>query len=323
MDWDRLRVFYHVAEAGSFTRAGRQLHLSQSAISRQIAALEDELGVSLFHRHARGLLVTEQGDLLYRAAREVYGKIAMTEARLTDSKQRPDGHLTITATTGFSLVWLMPRIVDFMDRYPEISISLRIEDGELDLSMREADVGIRLNRPTQPDLVQRHLMTIKLHFYASPHYLRAWGTPTSLEDLEKHRMILYDHGPLKHLVSPSWLPRAFGDDRPQRRPAVTVNSMLGMRRAVESGLGVAILPDYVIESFDKMVRLEIDAPLPPIEAWFVYPEELRRSARIEAFRDFLLEQIAESRERTRAEALLTAASNNAAMGRIPAPAPGR
>ena len=295
MDWDRLRVFYHVAEAGSFTRAGDLLNLSQSAVSRQIGSLEESLGVSLFHRHARGLLITEQGDLLYRAAREVYGKIVMAEAKLTDSKQRPSGHLTVTATTGFSIVWLMPRIVDFMDLYPEISISLRIEDGELDLSMREADVGVRLNRPTQPDLIQRRLMTIHFHFFASPHYLKAWGAPKTLEDLEKHRMILYDHGPLKSLVSPEWLPRAFGEGRPQRRPALTVNSMLGMRRAVENGLGIAILPDYVLEGSDKKVRLDIDAPMPTAEAYFVYAEEQRNSARISAFRDFLLEKVAATR----------------------------
>ena len=156
MDWDKLRIFHTVAEAGSFTKAGEQLNLSQSAVSRQISALEEQLHLTLFHRHARGLLVTEQGDLLYRTAREVYGRIAMAEAQLTDSKDRPDGHLTVTATTGFSVIWLMPRIVEFMDRYPEISITIRIEDGELDLSMREADVAIRMMRPQQPDLIQRH-----------------------------------------------------------------------------------------------------------------------------------------------------------------------
>ena len=296
MDWDRLRIFYHVAEAGSFTRAGEQLHLHQSAVSRQIGALEAGLGVSLFHRHARGLLMTEQGELLYRTAREVYGRIAMTEATLTDSKRRPRGRLTVTATTGFSIVWLMPKIVDFMENYPEISIALRMEDKELDLSMREADAGIRLGRPTQPDLIQLPLMTLRFHFFASPRYLKDWGTPETLKDLENHRMIVYDNGPLKDVVNPGWLSHAFGYDRPpQLRPAMTVNSMLGMRRAVENGLGVAILPDYVLEGSDLHQRLEIDAPLPKVKAYFVYPEEQRHSARIGAFRDFLLEKIAASR----------------------------
>lgn len=295
MDWDRLRIFYHVAEAGSFTRAGEQLHLHQSAVSRQIGALERSLGAILFHRHARGLMVTEQGDLLYRTAREVYGKIAMAEASLTDSKRRPSGPLTVTATTGFSFVWLMPKIVDFMEDYPEISIALRMEDRELDLSMREADIGIRLGRPTQPDLIQLPLMTMRFHIFASPHYLKVWGTPKTLDELGNHRMIVYDNGPLKEVVSPPWLLHAFGGDGPPRRPAMTVNSMLGMRRAMESGLGVAVLPDYVLEGPDLYQRLEIDAPLPEVRVYFVYPEEQRHSARIGAFRDFLLEKVAEGR----------------------------
>ena len=298
MDWDRLRVFFHVAEAGSFTKAGKHLNLSQSAVSRQISALEADLGVELFHRHARGLLVTEQGDLLYATAREVFGKIVMAEAKLVDSKQRPAGRLAVTATTGIAMIWLMPRIVEFMDRYPEISVSLIIDDADLDLSMGAADVGIRLFRPTQPDLIQRRLMTISFHFYASPHYLKAWGTPRTLKDLEKHRIIMYDNGPLRDLVNPAWLPRSFGADRPQRHPAMTVNSVLGMRGAVQNGLGIAILPDYVLRSSDQQVIVEIDAPLPTLTAYIVYPEEQRRSARIAAFRDFLVEQVA-AQERQR------------------------
>ena len=100
MDWDKLRIFHAVAEAGSFTHAGESLNLSQSAVSRQISALEDSLRVALFHRHARGLILTEQGELLYRTAHEVFGKLAMTEALLTESKDRPSGRLKITTTVG-------------------------------------------------------------------------------------------------------------------------------------------------------------------------------------------------------------------------------
>ena len=293
MHWDRLRIFFHVAQAGSFTHAGRQLNLSQSAISRQIAALEKELGVELFHRHARGLIVTQQGDMLYATASEMFGKVAMVERKLADSKKRPAGHLSVTTTTGFAMVWLMPRIAEFMDRYPEISISLLIDDAELDLSMGEADVGIRFFRPTQPGLIQRRLKTIYFNFYASPDYLKTWGTPTSVEDLEKHRVIMYGHGPMRNLVNPAWLPRSFGIDRPRHHPALTINSVLGMHNAVESGLGIAVLPDYVLRRTDRQVRVDINAPLPVFTAHIVYPEEQRGTARIAAFRDFLVEKVSQ------------------------------
>ena len=113
MDWDKLRVFHAVAEAGSFTHAGETLNLSQSAVSRQISALEESLNVPLFHRHARGLILTEQGELLNRTARDVFTKLAMTEAQLSESRERPRGPLKVTTTVAFGSLWLTPRIREF------------------------------------------------------------------------------------------------------------------------------------------------------------------------------------------------------------------
>ena len=100
MDWDKIRIFYTVAEAGSFTRAGDDLGLSQSAVSRQISALERELKAPLFHRHARGLILTEQGDLLFRAARDMKMRLETTRGRLIETSERPSGELKVTATVG-------------------------------------------------------------------------------------------------------------------------------------------------------------------------------------------------------------------------------
>src|SRR5580765_6512702 len=143
MDWDKLKVFHAAAEAGSFTHAGERLGLSQSAVSRQVSALESELSVPLFHRHARGLILTEQGELLYRTAHEVFSKLAMAEAQLGESKDRPKGGLKVTATQAFGSAWLTPNLVEFVELYPDVEVDLVLEDRELDLSMREADVAIR------------------------------------------------------------------------------------------------------------------------------------------------------------------------------------
>src|SRR5579863_6393020 len=188
MDWDKLRVFHAVAEAGSFTHAGDALNLSQSAVSRQISALEESLAVPLFHRHARGLILTEQGELLFRTARDVFAKLAMTEAQLSDSREVPSGRLKVTTTVAFGTLWLTPRIHAFVEKYPDIQVSLVVDDGELDLAMRQADVAIRMQPPRQPDLVQRHLMTLQWTVYASPQYLERFGTPHSVEELDKHRL---------------------------------------------------------------------------------------------------------------------------------------
>ena len=295
MDWDKLRVFHAVAEAGSFTHAGDTLNLSQSAVSRQISALEESLRIPLFHRHARGLILTEQGELLYRTAHEVFAKLALTEAKLADSKERPKGSLTVTATVGFATVWLTPRIAEFVDLYPEISLTIICEDRELDLSMREADVAIRMRAPVQPDLVQRHLMKVHFHAYASAAYLKEWGTPRTPEDLDRHRVITYADGPLRRVIDPNWLLRAGDGSRSQRRPALKVNNILGMLYAVDSGLGIAAMPDYIVKDHDGSVRVLADMEGPTLDTYFVYPEELRHSKRIAVFRDFLLQKVKQAR----------------------------
>ncbi len=218
MDWDKLRVFHAVAEAGSFTHAGEALNLSQSAVSRQISALEESLSVPLFHRHARGLILTEQGDLLYRTAREVFAKLAMTEAMLSESKDRPKGPLKVTTTVAFGSAWLTPRIREFLELYPEIQVTVVVDDTELDLSMREADVAIRMSPPRQPDLVQRHLMTVRYHVYASPEYLKKYGTPQRPEDLDKHRIIVYGSDARPPIRNTNWLLEAGARPGFERHP---------------------------------------------------------------------------------------------------------
>src|SRR5487761_2668855 len=253
MDWDKLKVFHAAAEAGSFTHAGERLGLSQSAVSRQVSALESELSVSLFHRHARGLILTEQGELLYRTAHEVFMKLEAARTKLTDSRERPNGELKVSTTPGIGVHWLTPRLGEFLDLYPDIHITLLTTDEELDLAMREADVAIRLRQPTQPDLIQRKLFSVHFHAYASPDYLKRFGTPRTHEELDKHRLIL-----------------------------------LGGLRACQRGLGIAMLPDYLVEENGGLVQLLGEANTLALDAYFVYPEELKAVARIQVFRDFLV-----------------------------------
>jgi DNA-binding transcriptional LysR family regulator len=295
MDWDKLRVFHAVAEAGSFTHAGESLNLSQSAVSRQISALEESLSVPLFHRHARGLILTEQGELLFRTAREVFAKLAMAEGLISESKDRPKGPLKITTTVAFGSIWLTPRIREFLDLYPEIQVSLVVDDSELDLSMREADVAIRMSPPRQPDLIQRHLVSVQVHIYASNDYVQKHGAPKRPEDLEEHRIIVYGEDARPPVPGVNWLLEVGNKPGHDRRPILTVNNTYGMLRAIMSGLGVAALPDFVASEQQGLVRILPEISGPPNEAYFVYPEELRTSKRISVFRDFLLRKVTEGR----------------------------
>jgi len=288
MDWDKLKVFHAAAEAGSFTHAGEQLGLSQSAVSRQVSALEQELSVSLFHRHARGLILTEQGDLLFRTAHDVFMQLQAARAKLTDSRERPSGDLKITTTPGVGINWLIPRLGEFTALYPEIRIQLIVTDEELDLSMREADVAIRTRKPTQPDLIQRKLFSVHFHAYASPDYLKRFGTPRTHDDLDKHRIIVLGGNVPAHFANRRWLVEIGRDAKDARTPTLTINNVLGVLRACQRGLGIALLPDYLVEENGGLVQLFGDADTLALDAFFVYPEELKAVARIQVFRDFLV-----------------------------------
>ncbi|QDH14266.1 LysR family transcriptional regulator [Formicincola oecophyllae] len=300
MDWDKLRIFHTVAEAGSFTHAGDKLNLSQSAVSRQISALEEVLGVPLFHRHARGLILTEQGEVLHRTAREVFSKLAMTQAFLSENRERAAGTIKVTTTSDFGLEWLVPRLHHFLEAYPDVEVELLLEDADLDLSMREADVAIRMHPPTQPDLIQRHLASFRVPIYASEGYLQKNGTPTSLDDMDKHTMVAFGGStlPLQHI---NWLFERLVehtqektgdrcDSKPCRTPLI-VNNVAAMTSAVASGNGIGTLPLYAVEHRDNLVRILPELECPQVDAYFVYPEELRTSKRISVFRDFLLAEL--------------------------------
>ncbi len=291
LDWDRIRVFHAVAEAGSFTRAAERLNLSQSAISRQMGALEEDLGTALFHRHARGLVLTEQGEILQAAARLVAAKMRDAEAQLSESKDKPAGHLRINTTIGFGAGWLTPHLAEFCKRYPEINLTLLVQDSEVDLAMREADVAIRLQPPTQPDLVRRKLMLGHTHLYAAESYVAARGGPETLQDLDAHDLIVYGNEAAPPAPSLNWLVHVGqGEQEPVRQAKLMVNNVIAMLRAAEAGLGIATLPDYLARN-RRLVRVLPHIEGPSFTAYFVYPEELRNSKRVAVFRDFLLEKV--------------------------------
>jgi len=290
VDWDRLRIFCAAAEVGSFTHAGDMLELSQSAVSRQIAALEEEVGVPLFHRHARGLILTEPGETLFRTALEMKLKIETARARLVDTREKPNGQLRITTTIGLGTYWLTPRLGEFLDNFPDIRVELLLIDEELDLAMRQADVAIRLRLPVQSDLVQRRLFTVHFHAYASAEYVKRHGMPKTPEELDAHRIVAYGGSAANYLLETSVLPTLGRDPRQPRSVALTVSNVSSVKRAVESGFGVGILPDYLVVQNSNLVRVLTESEMPSLDTYFVYPEELRNVARVQVFRDFMIQK---------------------------------
>ena len=293
MDWDKLKIFHAVAEAGSFTSATVNLNLSQSAISRQIQSLEDDLKVKLFERHARGLTLTENGEYVYKTAHEVISKLKEVETSLGDQKDKPSGKITITTVRSFGTHWLTPRIQEFMKLNPEIEVELIFDDKELDLSTRQADIGIFMRRPKKLNYIQRKLIDINYHIYGSNKYLENYGMPKTLNDLNKHKFISFGKGAPSPVYNPDWALKVGMKDNNKRKPIMKVNSVMGLLLAVESGVGLAALPDYLVFQSRNLIKVLPKVEGPITEAHFVYPESLRNVARVQAFRNFLYSKISE------------------------------
>ena len=293
MDWDKLKIFHAVAEAGSFTNATITLNLSQSAISRQIQSLEEELKTQLFERHARGLTLTDNGEYLFKTAHEVILKLKEVETTFSDKKTKPSGKLTITTVRSFGTHWLTPRIQEFMQLNPEIEVELIFDDKELDLNTREADIGIWMRRPKKLNYIHRKLTDLKYHMYGSNKYLEKYGYPKTVNDLNKHKFISYGKGAPSPVFNPDWALKLGMKDNKKRKSIMKVNSIMGLLLAVESGVGIAALPDYLVSLSSNLIKLIPSAEGPITEAYFVYPESLKNVARVQAFRNFLYSKISE------------------------------
>ena len=294
VDWDKLRIFHAVADKGSLTHAGEVLHLSQSAVSRQIRAREESLSVTLFHRHARGLILTEQGELLFDATSQMARRLDAAAARIRDSEDEVFGELRVTTTTGFGTLWLAPRLAKLYAKFPALKIDLMLEERVLDLPMREADVAIRMKEPTQADLIRKRLMNIKMRLYATQEYLTAHGAPKSMDDFAHHRLISQHAGTAQVAAGALLVAELMSHDIPS---TLTVNNYFGVLQGVLNHLGIGVLPDYITEDSPDLVRVLPDVESGEVPVFLAYPEELRHSKRVAAFRDFVTEEIMTYRKR--------------------------
>jgi DNA-binding transcriptional LysR family regulator len=292
IDWDKLRTFHAAAETGSLTAAAEKVGLSQSAVSRQIAALEDDLGVPLFHRHARGLILTGPGKVLQQSTGQMATIAAVAESNLKDARDRPQGELLITAPVGFGSTWLAPRLGGFMDEYPDVTLKLILDDRELDLTTLEAECAVRLWQATHADLIQRKLFSVKTSLYASQEYVEQNGAPIRIQDLDTHRIIAYGAKESDEMRVLDFALSLGRDGQKPRVAGLSINNITALVTSVAAGLGIGGLPDYLAALQPNLVRLLPDNPGPDLDVFFIYPADLRRSKRIAAFRQYLIDQAA-------------------------------
>ena len=285
MDWDKLRVFHACAEAGSFTKASTQLKITQSAISRQISALEYTINMQLFTRHARGLILTEQGEALYKMTHDIMRQLDNVQEILSDLKNKPRGILRITTSFGLGTYWLTAKMVEFQKLYKDINLELILSDTETDLRRRHADCAIRLYKPHQLDIIHKYLFTIDLHIYASVNYIKQNGIPDSLDDIAKHPIISYGESVPPLLKNLNRLEELISD---KSKPRLRINNLGGIKTAIKSGLGIGLMPNYMVNAEDDLVAILPNKPITTgFPTYFCYHESLKNSARVKAFNEFI------------------------------------
>lgn len=293
IDWNRLRTCRLVYEAGSFTKAASMLRITQSAVSRQISALEEEIGNTLFIRSNTGLLLTEVGEQFVSTINRMWEALELGLAQLNEMREAPSGPIILTTTQAFGSAWLSARLSQFHRHFPSLEVKLLLSDEtELNLRQRAADCAIRFKPPTELGLVRVLLAEFRYGIFASSSYIAERGLPETIEDLDNHDLVAFGNGIGEQPITDiNWMLGLGMSPGVHRRAAVQMNSIYGIYRAVEAGAGLGSLPFYLSERSDDLVEVLAHVPRPWIPVYFVYPEELRSSKRIKVLRDFIAEEV--------------------------------
>lgn len=295
MDWDKLRTFYSVAKVKTLTGAAASLSLSQSAVSRQISSLEENLGLQLFNRHSRGLTLTAQGEILYRSVHDVFIKLSLTQKLLQENKQAAAGTLTIAVCSFFSALWLAPRLCKFMGKHPDIHLKLQVGEENIDLHGKEADVAVHMKESSDTSLIQKSLSTFSLKAYASTQYIKKYGFPEKISDLENHRVLAYEKNVFFSSLQANWVFSAYKkEEKKPLLPKISINSFLGVYNLVKNNVGIGILPSFVTDSNKDLQPVLKNLTPPSGSIFYLYPTELRSSKKARAFQIFLTEEFAKN-----------------------------
>ena len=286
-----MAVFARVVEAGSFSAAARELALSKSAVSKQVARLEDRLGVRLLNRTTRRLSLTEAGAAFYEGCRQMLGEAEAAEAAVSHLAAAPRGTLRVNAPMSFGVLHVAPALPDFLERYPELAVEMALNDRVVDLVEEGFDVGVRIGALHDSSLIARRLAPARRLPCAAPSYVARAGAPEQPEDLREHACLLYSY----QATGREWRFRG-----PEGERRVTVSGRLetnngdALRAAALSGAGVALLPSFIIGDDLRQGRLRRLLPgwegSEPTAVHAVYPARTNLSPKVRVFVDFLAER---------------------------------
>ncbi len=268
-----MAVFRRVAEAGSFSAVARETAMSQSSVSKHVAALEERLGAKLLNRSTRQLNLTEAGSEYYHYCVRILNAFQEAEASVGKGKILPTGALRISSTTPFGKVFVLPCLNDFLQQYPDISVDYIMEDRQIDLLKEGIDLAVRVGPLEDSSLIARKIGSGKRVVVASPQYLLQHGFPKTPAELQKHNCLLYSQ-----LKSPKeWFFHSaqYGDETVQVDGRLRVSSNEAMVEAALNGIGIACLCEWHVRDYIKRGKLTVllqKYQLTPYDIHVVYPE---------------------------------------------------
>ena len=286
IDWDKLKTFYAVGKLGNITRASEQMNLAQPAISRQIINLEERLGIHLFIRHKKGLTLTKEGELLMASVTCIYSELEKVKSEIYEA-DNIQGKLKVSTALGYATHYLVPRLGEFLKQHPNMRIKLKTSSVLPDLHILECDVLIHPKLPESSVYTQETLIHYQLGLYASPIYLKKWGTPTKLEDLNHHRLIVYGDDEQFYKTS-NWLLVVGMPPGDMREPYLEVNTTHERFLLAEQGLGITTLPiQHPGLKHSSLVQVLPEIEMPTVEFCVIYPRKLQNNKKIRAFKKWL------------------------------------
>lgn len=292
IDWDKLRAFYYVAQTGSFTRASESLNISQSSLSRAVQVLEERLGVQLFIRASRKLVLTDQGGMLLQTTKQMFSDLEATLPRLQAS-DRPEGMLRVNTTMGLSSWLIFQYVPEFLAKYPHIQLTFLANNFLPDFDLLEADVALQPFMEERDDLVQRLLFSDTVHLYASRTYLEKYGIPKTTKDLDNHRLVGFgDPAIAQGNQSMNWHLFAGAQEGEIRAPYIQSNVPQGRFLFAKMGLGIAALGGSLPSAEEHdLVEVLPDIEKPHLDVYYIYPVRMAGVKRLQVFGEFLAEKI--------------------------------
>ena len=286
-DWNRARAFLVTADEGSLSAAARALGMAQPTLGRQVTALEEELGVLLFERTARGLTLTASGLELLDHVRAMGDAATRVSLSATGQSEQIAGTISISASEVYAAYLLPPILTKLRQLHPDIEIEVVASNTASDLRRREADIAIRNFRPTDPDLIAKKIRDVPARLYATPGYRDKIGHPTDPADLSRADFISIDRsgGFLKGL-------NAMGLSLTEQNLPILVENYLVMWEFVRAGLGIGVLDGHIGDADAAVRRVLPDLPPLMFPIWLVAHRELTTSRRIRVVFDLLIKELA-------------------------------